>query len=178
MRSFELSLKNEKIRFYSRFSVLLICILAILYTYIFIADFQPSTISILISTLVGGTIVFSLFRPFRFSYPLCFVFLALAFATMHYYIPAACSLIFALLVFISLRSTIVTVDENQVIWPSFPKKLFSWAELSNVILKDGLLTIDLKDNKLIQQPLEMEASIDEKDFNEFCQRQLHQNHKR
>jgi hypothetical protein len=49
----------------------------------------------------------------------------------------------------------------------------SWDEVNNVILKDGLLTIDFKNNKLFQHIiLNSEEDISEKEFNEFCRQQL------
>ncbi len=58
--------------------------------------------------------------------------------------------------------------------PSIKKKVFSWFELQNVILKDGLLTIDFKNNKLLQSEILMEESNikNEAEFNEFCTLQL------
>lgn len=50
-----------------------------------------------------------------------------------------------------------------------------WGQLNNLILKDDLLTIDLKNNKLIQQYLdESSGPVNEKEFNDFCQKQLNQ----
>jgi hypothetical protein len=40
-------------------------------------------------------------------------------------------------------------------------------------MKDGVLTIDFKNNKIIQQSIdEARSSVNEKEFNEFCQKQL------
>jgi len=48
-----------------------------------------------------------------------------------------------------------------------------WQELDNVILKDGLLTIDLRSNKIIQSELlDENGPVDEKAFNLFCHQQL------
>ena len=42
-----------------------------------------------------------------------------------------------------------------------------------MILKDDLLTIDFKNNKIIQQLIEKtEHPVDEKEFNDFCSKQL------
>jgi hypothetical protein len=61
---------------------------------------------------------------------------------------------------------------NQIIYPSFPTRIIQWNELNNVILKDGLLTIDFKNNKIIQQLIKHSNAINEKEFNEFCKQQL------
>jgi hypothetical protein len=75
--------------------------------------------------------------------------------------------------YLSTRKMIVTVSQNNIRYPSFPQKNIPWRELSNVVLKDGLLTIDFKNNKLIQQPiLNSDWDINEAEFNTFCRRQL------
>jgi hypothetical protein len=73
----------------------------------------------------------------------------------------------------SLQKPIVSINERQVIYPSFPKKIIDWQDLSNLIIKDGLLTIDFKNNKIIQQQIaDISSTIDEKEFNDFCRQQL------
>ncbi|OYY22402.1 MAG: hypothetical protein B7Y69_06810, partial [Sphingobacteriia bacterium 35-40-8] len=56
---------------------------------------------------------------------------------------------------------------------SFPKKHILWEELNNVVIKDGLLTIDFKNNKLLQKEIQSGSNAkDEQDFNEFCRNKL------
>lgn len=53
------------------------------------------------------------------------------------------------------------------------QKEVNWDEVNNVILKDGLLTIDFKNNKLFQHIiLNSDEDISEKEFNDFCEEQL------
>ncbi len=67
----------------------------------------------------------------------------------------------------------IAFDSTEIVINSFPKKRFLWEELNNVILKDGLLTIDCKNNVLIQRTVNEEISISvEKEFNEFCKNNL------
>lgn len=55
----------------------------------------------------------------------------------------------------------------------FKTVTISWKELDNVILKDNLLTIDLRSNKIIQaELLAGNGAVDEKAFNLFCDQQL------
>ena len=56
----------------------------------------------------------------------------------------------------------------------FPKRIIIWEELQNVILKDGLLTIDFKNNMIIQSEILPAESnfINEAEFNEFCRSRL------
>jgi hypothetical protein len=53
------------------------------------------------------------------------------------------------------------------------KKHYEWNFINNIILKDGLLTIDYKNNKIFQKEIEEEVSpVLEEEFNEFCRLQL------
>jgi hypothetical protein len=64
-------------------------------------------------------------------------------------------------------------SEKEISINSLPKTTLSWNELNNVVIKEGLLTIDRKNNKLFQKEIEGDVSPDiEKDFNNFCQLQL------
>lgn len=76
----------------------------------------------------------------------------------------------------SVKKKQVLVTNEQISYPSFPSNKIKWADLNNLILKDGLLTIDFKNNKLIQQPIdEASGTVDETAFNEFCRLQLDKN---
>lgn len=67
----------------------------------------------------------------------------------------------------------VAFDKDEIVFNSFPKKVYLWSDVNNVVLKDGLLTIDFKNNKLIQKPVSEDVTIaDEQDFNEFCIKML------
>ena len=64
-------------------------------------------------------------------------------------------------------------DAEEISFNSFPRKIYLWKDVANVILKDGLLTIDLKNNTLIQKQVNDEVSPEiEAEFNGFCKQQL------
>ena len=67
----------------------------------------------------------------------------------------------------------VAFDGVEIVFNSFPKKILLWPNVNNVVLKDGLLTIDLKNNTLIQKhvndPVEKQV---EQEFNDFCKEQF------
>jgi hypothetical protein len=54
---------------------------------------------------------------------------------------------------------------------NFPKREFDWSVLNNVVLKDYILTLDFKNNKLVQAEIE-NKDVDEKEFNSFAAFQL------
>jgi len=66
-------------------------------------------------------------------------------------------------------------SESQVVFNTLLKKKYDWSQLSNVVLKDGLLTIDFHNNHLLQREVEDEEDeedVPEEEFNEFCRAQL------
>lgn len=64
-------------------------------------------------------------------------------------------------------------DEKEIVVNSLPKKYYYWNELTNVVIKDGMLTIDLKNNRIIQKEIEDAGSATiENEFNEFCRQRI------
>ncbi|MEP6512964.1 MAG: hypothetical protein ABJA79_03805 [Parafilimonas sp.] len=67
----------------------------------------------------------------------------------------------------------IGVNEEGIIINSFPKKNFTWADFVNVLIKENMLTIDFKNNRILQKETESEVSIElEKEFNEFCKKRI------
>ena len=89
------------------------------------------------------------------------------------------SLLFILFILFDQQARVpleVGVSDEQIVINTFFRKRYLWTEFSNVVLKDGLLTLDFKNNRILQRevfPLENDA--EEKEFNEFCIQQLVQN---
>jgi len=67
----------------------------------------------------------------------------------------------------------IIVSENSIIVPGLSgDRIIEWHQLTNVIKKHDLLTIDFKNNKLLQVQVINAEKIDENEFNQFCQTQL------
>jgi hypothetical protein len=88
------------------------------------------------------------------------------------YLPAIATILFEVIYLYAIRKFEVHVERGSILYPSFPRRRILWNELQNIILKDGILTIDFRNNKLIQQDLDEDNAVNEKEFNEFCQQQL------
>jgi hypothetical protein len=66
----------------------------------------------------------------------------------------------------------IAFDADEIAFNSFPRKSYSWNVVKNVVLKDGLLTIDLQNNTLIQKEVnEAVSKTVEDEFNAFCKEQ-------
>jgi len=71
------------------------------------------------------------------------------------------------------KKLVVHVTDKTILVPYVFQKEVNWNEVNNLILKDGLLTIDFKNNRLFQHLiLNSDEDINEKEFNEFCKQQL------
>lgn len=67
----------------------------------------------------------------------------------------------------------IGVDTTGITFNSFPKKHHSWNELNNLLLKDSIITVDYKNNKIYQKEIESDVSDEiEKEFNQFCSKQI------
>ena len=74
----------------------------------------------------------------------------------------------ALLEYQAKRTPEIGFAEDHIMFNTLFRKKVSWSEIDNVVLRDGWLTIDFKNNKLFQKEIdsgESEASDDE--FNEW-----------
>ena len=68
----------------------------------------------------------------------------------------------------------IAFDNDEIVFNTFPKKQYSWTDFNNIIIKDGIITIDFKNNKLLQKEIQSGSTAqDEQDFNEFCTNRLH-----
>ena len=65
-------------------------------------------------------------------------------------------------------------NSEGVVLNSLFKKKFPWNSFQSVILKDGLLTLNFTDNKLIQKEVldDDEPDADENEFNDYCRSKL------
>lgn len=68
-----------------------------------------------------------------------------------------------------------TFSEEGIQKDFFPKKNIEWNTLDTVVLKAGILTLDYKDNRLMQAPIEHPEETDENKFNQFASAQLQKN---
>ena len=83
--------------------------------------------------------------------------------------PFIPNLAFILLDYLAQRKLVVKITDKKITLPTIPMKSLLWADLTNLVLKDGLLTIDRKDNRLFQQEVfTSDWDINEEEFNRYC----------
>lgn len=178
MEQFEILLKNEKLSSYNRISWIIIITNCLLIFYLSFFSTERDTGIIAVITLILLGIIFLLKFYFKkgesqTSPAPFFILLIFSWLIMQQYWLALFTFFFDLLNIISTRKLVAVFIKDKIIYPSFPKKTIDWGELNGVILKDNILTIDFKNNKLIQQMVDENSfSINEAEFNDFCREQL------
>jgi hypothetical protein len=83
-------------------------------------------------------------------------------------------LIFTAIGFYANKPTIIHFSETEIIYPSFPPKVYAWQNVTQVICKDDVLSIDLKNNTFIQHQIEkvFGEKFDQVKFNSWCAKQV------
>ena len=83
-------------------------------------------------------------------------------------------IILALLEYQAKYSVEIGFSDDHIKINTLLKKKYQWYQFNNIILKDGLLTLDLTNNKVIQHEIEDDddSEADEEEFNEYCKKQL------
>jgi hypothetical protein len=87
------------------------------------------------------------------------------------------SLVFFLLALLEYQAKYaieIGFSENEVVMNNLIKKRYQWSEFNNIVLKDGLLTMDFKSNQLYQKEVleDEEDDAEEDEFNDYCKQQL------
>lgn len=120
------------------------------------------------------TIVLESRKAKRLSFDIAILCIGIFWLIIGKFLIAIMLIIVAGLGFYINRKLVVYFSKDKIIFPSFITKTYSWDEVSNVILKDDILTIDLKNNKLLQSIISTESAtlINEDEFNAFCMERL------
>jgi hypothetical protein len=79
-------------------------------------------------------------------------------------------LFFGFVGFFANKKPVIKFSDDGIEYPSFPIKKYAWADVVQVLWKDDILTIDLKDNKLLQFNMDkaFAEGFDVVGFNRFC----------
>ncbi len=123
------------------------------------------------------TILFYLLKKTKFSFsidnPGLWVLYVGFWFTYQAYLPMVLIAVVVLLVkYLQTKKNEVIVSSDMITMKGVvATKKIPWQDIDNLILKDGLLSIDLKSNKLFQFDI-VTNDISEIQFNQFCLKQL------
>jgi len=181
IKVYEIWLENNKAKLYDRIALYIILINLAIFIYHGIAATTSidRIIPLLCACLVIGSLSLPYFLPkHKLNSGIIFMLLAELIITTYWLIitfwwVAGLMAILCILFFLAKKPLVIKVTLDNIIFPSFPHKIFSWHSLNNVLLKDGIITIDSKNNTLLQLYVdEKKTAVNEKEFNDFCREQL------
>ena len=163
---FEIILRNDKIKTYRLLTVFIVFLNCLYFLYLLTDKKQRGFGEIAIGT-IAVYILYRVFKTNKQRVPFFideWVYFALMLLWIDQYLFAILNLIF-MLQYTAATQTIRYVFSDKIQQKNFPWKKYQWSEMSNVVLKDNILTMDFKNNKVIQA--EIDNQVDEKAFNSF-----------
>ena len=181
---YSIVLKNDKLISYNRLGLSILLIHFLYFTgYSLKTNFDENSIALVAGMAVSCMgFLFNITSAQKKSktqlIPFFIVFIASAivWATLGNYLLVAAMLVLAFLDFNVRKKTTVDFSDESIDMNVFPKKKYRWEQMGNVILKDRILTLDFKNDHLIQSEIDEESwKIQEVIFNEFCKERLEVN---
>lgn len=176
MQQFEIILKNEKVRSYR--SVALIVLILNLAIFIFLLFYDQYRYEAASAILLIGIYIFMrlyFIRKYQqgnyLDQVLLFVLAGCWFGIANY-IMVFILVVLGILYHLALQKLLFVFTPENIRKMNFPVKEFNWNMFNNVILKDNILTLDFKNNHLIQAEIEKSQGINERQFNSFAQSKL------
>ena len=176
MQQFEIILKNDKLKSYRVIALINLLLNFSIFTFLLFYDIYQA---VALSSILALTIYVllriyvskrqnsgSFFDEFVFFIP------AMCWFGLHNYILMIALIFMGFLYRFSLEKIKFVFTSKRVLKTNFPKKEFNWNVFSNVILRDNILTLDFKNNRLIQSEIELQESVNETEFNEFAQSKI------
>ncbi len=166
--AYEFVLKNEKLPSYNRISYIVFAVNAVsLFFIAIITDnklFERYALTASIICIIWT--VLNLLRYYsagngKFRFTPGYLFIFFVWIMLHQYLAAAVIIVLAALDYYSRKELRVMITKEHVEYTSFPAKIIAWNQLQNVVIKDGLLTIDFVNNKMLQAEVDEEILPDE-----------------
>jgi hypothetical protein len=179
---YEFELKNEKTTTYRLIRRLLVVLNMLALCYLVVMAPKDFThllwpgLSILMSLVYFGFVaaerIYKKPMPELLHRPL-FLCSAVAWGKFEFWLIALALIGFVVLDYFAHRRLLIIVTEDFIQLPVVPRRKIEWSELHQVVLKDGILTVDFKNNKLFQHGIS-DADLDtsEQEFNRFCKQQI------
>ncbi len=181
MFKYELPLKNEKLPTYNLigwilFALQVTVLIALAFLY---EEKQARNVSRIGLAIIAAVSLVLYFLKKRKNPSALSVLLFLCFINWIFigvYLAAGLAGLIFLLHNIATTKKMLGINEQFISYPRVPVDKIEWTRISTCLLKDGLFTLDLKNNKLMQHLIEDPGNVDEKEFNDFCRQQINRAH--
>ena len=171
---FDITLKKEKEKSYRLLIFFLVIIHVLFFLYLLFdkEGWKTGAAGLAITVLYCGyRLLITNVAKKKFSFGAGYFFLiAMVFINFLWWL-AVIDFILDLLCIAALTPITLVFTSKDIRSAGYPFHKYKWEQFSNVILKDNMLTLDYKNNKLLQAEIEP-ANISEEAFNIFAQEQL------
>ena len=176
MQQFEIILKNDKIKWYRTIALINLLLNVSIFAFLLFYDAYRA---VALSSILALALYISLRgyvskkqNPGPFFDEFVFFIPAMCWFGLHSYILMIVLILMGFLYRFTMQQIKFVFTSKVVMKTNFPKRVFDWNLFSNVILKDNILTLDFKNNKLIQSEIETQQAFNEIEFNEFAQSKI------
>lgn len=172
------TLKNQNNRYIDILGLLLSIFSVICFTWELIHSGNVSVAYLIGSIAVAGFIAWNLLQATKkrkVYYSRALLIAALVWMKMPYFQWLVfVFIILALLEYQAKYAIEIGFADNEIVFNSLFKKRYNWKQFSNIVLKDGLLTLDFTNNRIVQREIEDDEDddADEDEFNDYCRNQL------
>jgi hypothetical protein len=158
----------------------ILCLLSVvIFTFMEITKKTLHYFFIIAAVVVAAGVFFNLYIKIKKNKPIRFRGLLLLTGILWIRMPYLqwLSVLFVILFFLEFqakRALEVGFTDDLVVINSLVKRKFQWGDFNNIILKDGLLTLDFKNNTVFQKEAldDEEPDAEEDEFNDYCKKQL------
>ena len=184
MDNFSIVLPNEKYRMYKIIAILISIINIFGFAFCTAKTSEENSSHLLfiigfsmVSSPLVSSLVFKKSGQFNLANILVSLMLASIFWVIAGFYFAGClQFISAISGLFAVRRMKIDFKYDYIFYPSIPSKKIKWNEIANLVLKDNILTIDLKNNKLIQYRIKESENdgLNEDSFNTFVQQRITQ----
>ncbi len=174
MNSFVIPIPNERINTYKVVTFIIFTLNFLGFGYVFLQTRATDAVLAIVALVLNAVpwLYFLLNKKHIKSPVIEITLIASALLWIYYgnFWMGVLLLFFAVMSFFTNKKTIILFNEAGIVYPSFPVKKYTWADLVQVVWKDNILTIDLKNNKLLQFNIEEDfaAGFDAAGFNKWC----------
>jgi hypothetical protein len=128
---------------------------------------------------VVGVVIYNIYQSYRGKkvfYSRALLIAALVWMKMPYWQWLTfVFIILALLEYQAKYAVEIGFADDRIVINSFFRKKYSWNQFNNVVLKDGILTLDFTNDRILQREIEddeEEDDADEEEFNAYCRQRL------
>ena len=171
------TLKHERHNSINAVSVLAILLSAAAFVSVLLAD-NASAIFLVAALLLSGGLIYTWWAGRAHSHKIRYSKLLIVAGITWFAMPylpwiGVLVLLLSLLEKPAKMPLEIGFTQDRIVVNNFFRQKYQWQSLNNVLLKDGLLTLDFKNNRILQkETIDEEGDAGEDEFNEYCHEQL------